>query len=68
MKGKELKRDGQNIFEIVLSSNRVTRKEIEKNEKIYDTIDTKEHLLYEEKLVKLLKGLKIIRSQVMTVF
>ena len=45
-------------FENVLNHDRVTGKEIIKNEKVCDTFDLKEDLFCEEELVTVLKGLK----------
>ena len=39
---KELKRNGQNIFENMLNRDRVVGKYIEENEKVYDTLNVKE--------------------------
>ena len=54
-------------FQNVLNRNTVARKDIEENEKVCDTLDAKEYLLYEEELATLLTRLRIIRLQVLIV-
>ena len=55
-------------FENVLSRDGVAGKEIEENEKVCYTLDLKEDLFCEEGLATVLKGLRIIRSQVLIVW
>ena len=50
-------------FENVLNRERVTGKDIEKNEKVCVTLDVKEDLFCEEALVTVLKGLKILKPR-----
>ena len=54
-------------FENVLNRDRVAGKDIDENEKVCDTLDVKEDLFSEEELATVLKGLKIIRPQVLIV-
>ena len=54
-------------FENVLNRDIVAGKIIEKNEKVCDTLDVKEDLFCEEEFATVLKGLKIIRFQVLIV-
>ena len=42
----------------MLNRDAVAGKDIEENEKVYDTLDVKEDLFFEEELVTVLKGLK----------
>ena len=55
-------------FENVLNRDTVAGKDIDENEKVCDTSDVKEGLFCEEELATVLKGLKIIRLQVLIVW
>ena len=54
-------------FENVLNPDTVAGKDIDENEKVCDTLDVKEDLFSEEELATVLKGLKIMRPQVLIV-
>ena len=54
-------------FENVLNRDTVSVQDIEENEKFYDTLGVKQDF-FEEELVTVLKGLKIIKLQVLTVW
>jgi len=55
-------------FENVLNRDTVAGKDIEENKKVCDTLDVKQDLFCEEELATVLKGLKIIRLQMLTVW
>ena len=55
-------------FENGLNRDRVARKDIEENEKVCDALDVKEDLFCEEEIATVLKGLKIMRPQVLIVW
>ena len=65
---KALKRDGQKHFENVPNYDRVMGKDIVKDDKACDTLDVKEYLFCEERLMAVSKGREIIRPQVLIVF
>ena len=52
----------------MLSRDTVAGKDKEENEKVFDTLDVKEDLLCEEELATAIKGLKIIRLQMLIVW
>ena len=54
-------------FENLLNRDRVAGKDIEENEKVYDTLDLKEETFCEEELVAVLRGSKMIRLHVLIV-
>ena len=48
--------------------DKIIGKDIEKNEKVCDTLDVKEDLFCKEELINVLKGLKIRRPQMLIVW
>ena len=55
-------------FENVLNRDIIAGKIVEENEKVCDTLDVKEDLFCEEEIATVLKGLKIMRPQVLIVW
>ena len=54
-------------FENMPNHDRITGKDKEKNKKVCDTLDVKEDLFCEQELVTVLKGLEIVKPQVLIV-
>ena len=55
-------------FENVLNRDKIERKDIEENEKGYDSLEMKEDLFCEDKFATVLKGLKIVRILLLIVW